>query len=75
MSGELSPWGKGLHMTDLGELQAKAILGYTDDARQIVGFCPRCGKPILLGTPRTWKEGVPTDGIGTDPYHTCKCWP
>lgn len=54
--------------------QSRAILGNTCDGRQIVGYCPRCGKPILLRTPTAWKDGQPIDGIDTDPYHTCECW-
>jgi len=60
-------------ITGIGE-EARAIGLVLVDGRQIVGFCPRCGKPILLGTSMTWKDGIPTDGIATDPYHTCGCW-
>lgn len=58
----------------LSDAQARGIGTLTLDMRQIVGYCLRCGKPILIGTPWTWTQGVPTEGVLTDPYHTCDCW-
>jgi hypothetical protein len=49
---------------------AKAIGRIIFDGRQIVGFCLRCGKPILVGAPVKPDEAP----ISTDPYHTCSCW-
>lgn len=44
------------------------------DGREIVGYCPRCGSPILVGALVKGNDGNSQATIDSDPYHTCDCW-